>query len=149
MSGVFVVFIFYLLSAGLLQNLYACGLPPSFSQKERSHIHTLTRPGRRSIATSWLLVWSKVNIWREATVQSGSWGLWAAQICFSPSSLFLHLPPLHLYSFFIHGGGPHSPKGYRSPGFLLFDWASWDVLSLGTRSLKRLPHWPACLLWSG
>lgn len=57
------------------ESVYVCGFPPSFSQKEKSHVRSLTRPGRGSIATSWPPVWSKVNIWREATVQAGTWGL--------------------------------------------------------------------------
>lgn len=54
-----------------------------FSQKEKSHVRSLTRPGRGSIATSWPTVYSKVNIWREATVQAGTWGLCE----------LLHFPP--------------------------------------------------------
>lgn len=43
---------------------------PVFSQKGEA----LVFAGRGSIATSWPPVWSKVNIWREATVQAGTWG---------------------------------------------------------------------------
>lgn len=137
-----------------LESVYVCGFPPSFSQKEKSHIHSLTRPGRRSIATSWPPVWSKVNIWREATVQAGTWGLWVAQLCFSPSSHSPQLPtspslPLHLYSFFIHSGGPNSPKGLKIARVAAFGLGfvrcsvSWDSLSKESASLAWLVL-PAC-----
>lgn len=55
---------------------------------------------------------------------------------FSPPSLLPPTsPPLHLYAFFMHGGGPRSPKGYRLPGLLLLDPAGW---SAGLREMVRL-----------
>lgn len=136
-----------------LESVYVCGFPPSFSQKEKSHVHSLTRPGRGSIATSWPPVSSKINIWREATVQAGTWRLcelFPSSPPWLPSSL-----PLHLCAFFMRGGGPCSLKGCRLPRLLLLDRArlgsvrwfiSWDRLS--GESLLCGPG-PACLLWSG
>lgn len=96
------IYLFTLKYAALqvvVQPVHVCGFPPSFSQKEKSHIHSLTRPGRRSIATSWQPVWSKVNIWREATVQAGTRGLEVAQLCCSlalPLYLSIAIPPSYM-----------------------------------------------------
>lgn len=132
-----------------------CGFPPSFSQKEKSHVHSLTRPGRGSIATSWPPVWSKVNIWREATVQAGTWGL-CELLCFPlPPTLSLPIPPyplpLYLYASLLRGGRPDFTEAQRLPALLLLDpcgWAPWDGPSPGTESQERVcfigPVGPAC-----
>lgn len=60
---------------------------PVFSQKGEA----LVFAGRGSIATSWPPVWSKVNIWREATVQAGTWG--GALLVLPPTTLSANRPP--------------------------------------------------------
>lgn len=59
---------------------------PVFSQKGEA----LVFAGGGSIATSWPPVWSKVNIWREATVQAGTWG---GALLVPPSPLSHRRPP--------------------------------------------------------
>lgn len=128
-----------------------CGFPPSFSQKEKSHVHSVTRPGRGSIATSWPPVWSKVNIWREATVQAGTWGLCKLLSFALPPPFFFTSPPLYLLLAHWWAMLPWGLETARGCCFWIqlagrlgpVRWSpSWDWLS--RESLLRWPGW-SCL----
>ncbi len=144
-----------------LESVYVCGFPPSFSQKEKSHVHSLTRPGRGSIATSWPPVWSKVNIWREATVKAGTWG----QLFSSPLPPTRSTPPTS--PLYLSNSMPYSCTAVGHPSLRARDcqlccfwigpagwlgsvrWSlSWDRLSRESASLSWLVLFACCGLTS-